>query len=177
MGPPAQKARPYLGSESETKNGLIFRAHNINLYVSQARGPHFWAQIPRPKMVSLFGPKIHQSRCSGRGQRMAAVLPDFVPPWRATCCRGSLGGGCLGEVLFEQQMQAAATIGDVQKHNGIKGNLHTLRDPLSSQKVGSYSEPILVSETGPQKTTYSTIQPKCAKACLDCRMLALRVVK
>ena len=83
-GPPAQKTRPFLGSESETKNGIIFRAHNTNLYVSQGSGPHFWAQIPRPKMVSLFGPEIDQPRYSGRGQLMAAVLPDFVPPWRAT---------------------------------------------------------------------------------------------
>ena len=51
---------------------------------------------------------------------MAAVLPEFVPPWRAICFRGSLGG-FPGEVQFEQQMQAVAAIGGVQQHNETKG--------------------------------------------------------
>ena len=74
--------------------------------------------LPLEKRVNLLvgalsGPKTHQSRCSGRGRRMAAVLPDPVPPWMATCFRGFLGGGFPGGVLFEQQLQIAAAIGDV----------------------------------------------------------------
>ena len=73
---------------------------------------------------------------------MAAVLPDFVPPWRATCFRGFRGGGFPGGVLFEQQMQTAAAISDVQKNNGIKGDPRTLCDSTVCDKVTPYSESI-----------------------------------
>ena len=79
---------------------------------------------------------------------MAAVLSDFVPPWRATCFRGFLGGGFPGGVSLEQPMQTAAVIGDVQKHNGSKGTPHTVGDPVSLQKTGSYSETISGSNIG-----------------------------
>ena len=54
----------------------------------------------------------------------------------------------LGEVFSEQQMQTVVAVGDVQEYNRIKHDPRTLRDSMSSQKTGSYSELIWGSEKG-----------------------------
>ena len=134
--------RPFWGSESETKNGLIFRARNTNLYVKQTRDPSFGLRFRDQKRSYFWGSKL-----SNPGAREEA---SGWPLCCLTSCllRGQLpsedlsGCGSHGDVSFEQQMQTVVAIGDVRKHSGIKCNPHTLGDPVCSQKMGSYSEPI-----------------------------------